>query len=433
MLMLRYIFVAVSMSLLALCVLTLGVGFRYAMPWFSFGVLPGGVLVAHGSGSLLTEELASPWLLVTQAPCGEPSLLLRGPEYSHDGFDLRSRWRIRFSLWYLFVAGSTGAALCFVFRRRWWPLGQCQSCGYDLTGTGARPCPECGAAPTHVASSAGHPRATLSDALRPATRLLLNPLAMAVLTWILALSPFCGLLSCLVLGCTVIAWLMRARTRAAVLLLFLSPVVMLPAYSATLYLRGNGQLLVEGLLDSEMYSMDPRYRCERVTGRWGIAENGWLVDGLCNVSLRALVGACGPMRGAYLGPIPSRHASVQATADSQEVVCAELVEDSITVAGTTVHLARGVGEKLIRGREWALVHEGLDTTESMREYVGPLRVALLNGCLVLRVPDGMWRIDWQREGFVVIVIDVESGRPITYYAENVFGPAPAARWAGREE
>lgn len=45
------------------------------------------------------------------------------------------------------LGGSVAAGSLLVWRRRrWWPVGCCQTCGYDLQGSESGLCPECGTA-----------------------------------------------------------------------------------------------------------------------------------------------------------------------------------------------------------------------------------------------------------------------------------------------
>ncbi len=119
--------------------------FCISLKW-SFGYCPDGSWVyGINAGTVgVTFAEGSPWDSGVYAYArGQYSRIFWLPKTFEQAAPLVKEWRV--PLWMPFVLFAVPSVVHF-FRRRRWPAGHCQRCGYDLTGNTSGRCPECGKA-----------------------------------------------------------------------------------------------------------------------------------------------------------------------------------------------------------------------------------------------------------------------------------------------
>jgi len=205
----------------------------------------------------------------------------------------------------------------------------------------------------------------------------------------------------------------QGRKRKAVLSLLLTPLVALPLinvlFATGTYWGGTAELRGVGLPGPNYRSLDPVVRCSR-------RSSGCLVDGSevltqtpHNLALRAWGALCGPMPGAYDGPLPTLEEALTFVREEGLVVSQQELE-----AGQIQVGARRVEADL----------EGLDLPRHFAQ-VGHLEV------------QSLWFALYQEWALIVVgsehvlLIDLESGRVANRWWARVDperdGPAEARR------
>jgi hypothetical protein len=240
-------------------------------------------------------------------------------------------------------------------------------------------------------------------------------LAVFLILSLWAMTVLGTLLSPVPIVCFVLL-LAQKRWRLLTLCAAMSPMGVGFALGVISYCTGTAKVQGMGLPGPGYFNVDPELRCERSTG--GCLVNGgeiltqmpnnWVVMGLTRLF--------GPQPGAYTGPYPDETQAMAALSASGAPISVELLaQDQVDVAQPPVKLDVGVGSGLLRPTMFTFVGRKLDADSRnlMKEIGSPTATLYQGQCLILRIP-------MNPRSAMIVLLDIQRGRPFAYYADGEF-------------
>ena len=143
----------------------------------------------------------------------------------------------------------------------------------------------------------------------------------------------------------IVSRLFRARRGWLALLgivLVTAPLIIGATRATYGYLSGTARLPLSnrvGVLPAERSNLDPRYRLFARIHLESVSVPYAVLAWIENAVLIQLLERCGPMRGSYTGPYPSRDAVYAALIQSSQHVTPDELFRPLQVAGRMVHLS----------------------------------------------------------------------------------------------
>lgn len=310
----------------------------------------------------------------------------------------------------------------------------CLSCEYVLDGLSEYRCPECGRRfdPDDANTYWDGQRRSLPDRIaRAAGRAVVSPPFVVLLMWANLVVPLC--LPVAVPLALVSVGRNVARRRwiwaTVTVVLCLSPFGYHFTCAVADYCRGTATLRYMGLPGTEFHNIDSKYRCERSTGGCVIRGAEQINDACYNAGVKSMISLLGPMPGAYLGPYPTKREALASLNNAEAIDLDALLSDQVRWSSGKFNLDTGVGAGILRGKTWQWAFEDKPLLEDLITEVGPLKAAMCQGCLVLRVPSYIHAYRHGEPSAMIVVIDSATGRPFAYYGEGDYSHhSPPVRW-----
>ena len=148
-----------------------------------------------------------------------------------------------------------------------------------------------------------------------------------------------------------LTYLIKNRSKLAILMVFLCPVLVLPpacfVEGVCDYYGGNAKILSRGLPGIESFNLNREYRLYRSLGGCTVFSSDTFTREVYYYAVKRLIKKFGPMRGSYIGPYPTRKEAYTLIRKSdQKISVSEILSGSFMVNKTKVSLESNLAHRI---------------------------------------------------------------------------------------
>ncbi len=129
------------------------------------------------------------------------------------------------------------------------------------------------------------------------------------------------------------------------------------------------------------------------------------------------------MRGAYLGPYPTREEAFESLDGAAQIPIREVLAERITLGDRTVLLSLGLAMELLRDTEWVFANDPLNAKYFQEDFghLASITATIVDDqCLILRIPSQYCcdEAGSTSQCAGVALIDTATGKLFAIYGES---------------